>query len=386
MFDLNSKQITLKMTYKDNKVYLYANDTLTQVLDYTPKSRALEIGIKSFNYGLEVTNYDATTDPNDERLINHTQTNADFSNSILLGTDYKTATTYTIEFDFTILNANQGFLFNYTDDNNFIMWQINTEQNKIRIRPHFRKNGQWQVPQEPDITQQLLSGLNIASVSEFIGLQVHERIEVEQVGNSSLIKTYFGLNKNEMHEVWSYTYQGLISLSKIGFRQSGAASEVSLYDNITLKVADTIHYNNDFSQTETGFINPVNGKIEVEEGQLKVGVVGGMGDQLYIQKDVSTEQVFEKIVTIDKLEQAFLNIAATGPYALYINDIKVEKSFKRISRDGYTYDAYDIKAHMHTGQNKIEVKTLTNDTTVRIQGLINQTEILSDLTWIKTAI
>ncbi len=69
-FNLATKSITLKMTYVDGKLYFYCGDRFIMARNYTASSQAV-IGIKSFGYGIEVTNYYATSDINDQKLKDH---------------------------------------------------------------------------------------------------------------------------------------------------------------------------------------------------------------------------------------------------------------------------------------------------------------------------
>ena len=69
-FDLSTRTITLKMAYKEGRIYMYCGDTFIMAKDYNA-SRPV-IGIKSFGYGLQVTNYYSTTDANDQKLKDHT--------------------------------------------------------------------------------------------------------------------------------------------------------------------------------------------------------------------------------------------------------------------------------------------------------------------------
>ena len=70
-FDLETKTITLKMAYKNGKLYLYCGDSLVLAKEYSAGANNA-IGIKSFGYGLEVTSYYATNDPTDAKFIAHT--------------------------------------------------------------------------------------------------------------------------------------------------------------------------------------------------------------------------------------------------------------------------------------------------------------------------
>lgn len=84
-FDLQDKTITLKIAYTGSQVYLYSGDTLVLSYAYnaTNDSRAV-LGIRSFNYGLEVTDYYATTDPTDAKYLAHVPQAIDFTDAFEL--------------------------------------------------------------------------------------------------------------------------------------------------------------------------------------------------------------------------------------------------------------------------------------------------------------
>ncbi len=87
-FNLTTKTITLKMAYKNDLLYLYLGDQLVLTKSQTATKYAT-IGIKSFGYGLEVTDYYATKDANDPKLIAHTPNETQKEIDLLfLGDDY----------------------------------------------------------------------------------------------------------------------------------------------------------------------------------------------------------------------------------------------------------------------------------------------------------
>ena len=90
-FDLTTKTITLKMAYKNGKIYFYCGDNLVLAKEYTAGVN-LVLGIKSFGYGLEVTNYYATADANDDKLIAHTPSDtAREISTLFVGDNYMAA-------------------------------------------------------------------------------------------------------------------------------------------------------------------------------------------------------------------------------------------------------------------------------------------------------
>lgn len=76
VFDTNTKTITLAMTYADNVVSMYyenanGDDILVNQCVYAAHSDKFILGIKSFAYGMEVTDYYAITDKTDSEFIAH---------------------------------------------------------------------------------------------------------------------------------------------------------------------------------------------------------------------------------------------------------------------------------------------------------------------------
>lgn len=69
-FDLETRTVTLAMTYSNGVVSLYCGDNLVKQIAYTPHGQ-VAIGIKSFNMGLIVTDYSSTGDPTDPEFAAH---------------------------------------------------------------------------------------------------------------------------------------------------------------------------------------------------------------------------------------------------------------------------------------------------------------------------
>ena len=63
VFDLSDYTITLEMVYQNGYLHLYADGELAHSLYYGAYSSDMHFGIKSFGFGMEVTNYLASDDP-----------------------------------------------------------------------------------------------------------------------------------------------------------------------------------------------------------------------------------------------------------------------------------------------------------------------------------
>ncbi len=82
-FDTNSRTITFKLAYTGSKIYLYCGDALVFSMSYST-SRVPVLGIRSFNYGIELTDYYATKDANDEKYLAHVPAQENYSNALAL--------------------------------------------------------------------------------------------------------------------------------------------------------------------------------------------------------------------------------------------------------------------------------------------------------------
>lgn len=63
VFNLETKTITLAMVYQGGYIYLYADNVKVGSVYYGDYNENMYFGLKSFGYGLEVTNYFASSDP-----------------------------------------------------------------------------------------------------------------------------------------------------------------------------------------------------------------------------------------------------------------------------------------------------------------------------------
>ncbi len=69
-FDLETKEITLKMAYADNMIYFYCGDKLVGQMYYEAKGD-VQMGIKSFNFEMTVSNYSVTADKTSDMFKTH---------------------------------------------------------------------------------------------------------------------------------------------------------------------------------------------------------------------------------------------------------------------------------------------------------------------------
>ena len=251
-----------------------------------------------------------------------------------------TDTAYTIDFDFVINNANQGFCFGMENSGTFVMWQISTYEGngRVLLRPHFKSGGNWTAyPGGPgNVTAVDITSAIGYNSTELIGKTVHERIEVD----GKVIKTYFGSDADNLTLANTYTHSSNIPLSNIGFRQSsesGSSIEVATFDNITVKDKDgKILYFNDYSSDAD-----ISGSnlYQLVNGALQVGSMSTMGEHVYTRSSTSSLPVFRKEFAAEKnLVSAKLYTSGLGVYESYINGKRVG----RLLDDG-TVEYYELK-------------------------------------------
>ena len=148
--------------------------------------------------------------------------------------DASDATNYTIDFDFIIDKGAMGIAFGMKNSANYLMWQVNISngesQNKTLLRPHFRENGNWNGysgASDTDVTAA------VGTPNEAKGKLRHMRIVV----NGKNIKTYLGVDANNLQMVLDYTHTTEVPLYNIGFRHD---NEQARFDNIRVVAIHTL--------------------------------------------------------------------------------------------------------------------------------------------------
>ena len=159
-------------------------------------------------------------------------------------------TDYTLEGEVQIERTAAGFCFACQDESNFYFWQLNTEGDYPRLRPHVWKNGNPSCLANINLTGKV----NLNNTDAFL-----LRIEVT---DASLARTY-------INNVLVDERRGSFKFGKIGMREDhgerDSREEVGVYDNIVLKKADgTLLFSEDFS-AGNGFTagSVVDGKLRI---------------------------------------------------------------------------------------------------------------------------
>jgi len=300
---------------------------------------------------------------------------------ISMGSTLSKATKYTIDFDFIIDNACQGFCFGMQDTGTFAMWQVNAYDgphyngnNVVMLRPHFKKNGGWTAyPGGPGNIQNVdITSAIGYQANEITGKLIHERIVVD----GSNVKTWFGPDADHLTLADDYNYSETIPLEKIGFRHAGASAgdgEVARYDNF--KITDpngTVLYANDFSDPHApGFTT---NRVNVEDGMLKVGSVDTSAEFVSIQTDSTSRPAYRKIIAPKAdLVCAKLYTSGLGVYESYINGERVGRLMDDGSvaydelKPGYTepgvrkfYNTYDVTWMLQKDKENVLSAVVTN--------------------------
>ncbi|MBC5787947.1 family 78 glycoside hydrolase catalytic domain [Clostridium sp. NSJ-27] len=179
---------------------------------------------------------------------------------------------YTLEADIQIVNTGVALVFEAEDKDNYLMWQVRTakeDATKLQLRPHFKKNGNFNALEDVDITEYM---------KEDVKAVQHLKIEV----TNDQIDTYINGNLVNTCPKSSLAGVGLNGeIGNIGFRTSSAEQEDGWLDNIVLT---------DYSTNADGIVvknynfddgkNPFGGGTIVD-GRLSTHFVGS--DDTYVE-------------------------------------------------------------------------------------------------------
>ncbi len=281
-------------------------------------------------------------------------------------------TSYTIDFDFNIVQDNAGLAFGMKDSGTFIMWQVSSFEGKadgqVLLRPHFKKNGFWVgYPGQAGYTVKaadITAAVGYAP-TEIAGKSIHQRIVVDN-GN---IKTYFCASGDrntpteDMILANDYTYNEAWPFYGIGFRQSndgaGNSQEIAKFDNIVAvdNTTGEVLCSYDFEDGKACFAAG-NGTSKVVDGWLQVGNSANVSEQVYTKTagDGSNAPMFRKDFTVKEgLVSARLYATSLGIYEAYINGSKVGDQKMAPGWTNYhdyiQYQAYDVTNMLSEGSN-----------------------------------
>ncbi len=252
---------------------------------------------------------------------------------------YFDLSTFSVDFDFRVVNEAFSFLFGATDSANFYMWQVSTFDwhSDFRLRPHKRTNGSFSE----------LAGATLLSDKTTANETHHMKIEAD---NGS-VKTYLDGSLKDTR-----TLDGLV-LGYIGFRCSG--NEQFNVDNIVVKdgSGNTI-LSAGFDGGDTkGFPSAVYANNQLEFSSSKVSEIS-----LRTTSESKTEStpMFRHDFSLDSdkmVDFARLYITSTGLYDAYINGKRVTDSYLNPGMTQYDdhimYQTFDVTSLLENGDNAI---------------------------------
>ena len=268
---------------------------------------------------------------------------------------------YTAEGEFTVTNQAAGFVFNYIDDADLMMWQINSnntsssgggEANKVFIRPHKRSGGKFTAFDDNhkiDITE-LVGGVDGISKTPAHILVDVTKTEIKTYVNGNLVDTIL------FSEIGAPSaYCGKIGVRSNG-KESGTVRNMKLIDYADSPEGKLI-CNYDFSAE-----NPF-GKGNVVDGAFVIANV-----DICVSGNLKTDvPVFRKGFDLQKpIKSARIYVTGQGVFDLWINGQRIgeRKDDGTVVYDelkpGFTHTktrvnslAYDITDVLESGGNSI---------------------------------
>ncbi|MGQ7889103.1 family 78 glycoside hydrolase catalytic domain [Paenibacillus sp. WC2504] len=244
---------------------------------------------------------------------------------------------YSIDLDFTILEAAAGFVFGSQDSSHFYMWQINVKDKPYaQFRPH-KWNPNPSVIKEKNISSIIPDAAKLNTAH-------HMKIDV----NGDQISTYVDQQLVDTLQDSSF------SLGKIGFRQhkDNLTNERASFDNINIKDENgNSVFTEDFSDPDKN----VFGAGKIENGQL---VLGELASDLVIKQSQMHVPQLRKAFTITKpVKKATVYATALGLYELSMNGHRVGEDHLAPGFTDYNqfvqYQAYDVTGMLESGHNAL---------------------------------
>lgn len=235
-----------------------------------------------------------------------------YSNNPLGYIDEDEISDYSISCKFEIAQVAAGLCFGMTDENNYYMWQFNTEGDYPRFRPHRWVNN----------TPTCLEDVDLTGI---IDLKDNEEytLRIDITENGMLAKTY-------INDILIDERRGDFPFGRLGFRAARSEYtknlyEAAYYDDFNVSVDGVSVFSEDFSEGNTTFTAGV-----VRDGRL---YFEGYGTEQYCwQKDTDTADITEYTITADfNISQvaAGLCFAATDQSHFYMWQFNTEGDYPR---------------------------------------------------------
>ena len=251
---------------------------------------------------------------------------------------------YVVEADLAVEDTGVGLIFNYLDNRNMLMWQVNTATSgQVRLRPHKRVNGAWSVVNPVTI--------NVPGVTNNGGKTdaMHMEIDVTQ----DTITTY--INDVQVDQRAASSLELQISPSPAG-GHSGAG-EGGYIDNFKLtdytdNAEGEVVYDFNFDDG----LNPLSGDPHSNLGPAEI--VDGRLYQTENRWSLPVDLVqspfpsFRKAIQVEgEVEWARLYATALGAFDMYIDGGRVGEK----TEDGMVYD--ELKPGYTTASKRIHYYT-----------------------------
>ncbi len=256
---------------------------------------------------------------------------------------YFRLTSFSLDFDYTIVNSAASILFGGKSDGDFYMWQISafSWHNDLRLRPHICQSGGFSE----------IAGVTLESDKTNAYKKHHMTIECKE----GVVKTYHDGTLKDTR-----TLSGL-ELGFIGFRC--ASPESFTVDNVVVKDgAGKSLLNADFND---GNLNGFTG-IPIVDGALSLDSAK-LSSSILLRKssgELKTESapMFRKDFTVNAaktVKSARLYATAAGTYDAYINGKRVTDSVLNPGMTAYDdhllYQTFDVTDLIKSGDNAIGV-------------------------------
>ena len=226
---------------------------------------------------------------------------------------------YAVEADIMVEKSAVGILFNYQDNRNMFMWQINTATaGEVRLRPHQRINGVWNAP-SPNPVVLNLPGVTNSSLKQ---TPIHLKINV----TSSTITTYVNNTVVDTRATSSMGLQPMLGAigAHSGGGESGYIDNLKLTDYTEDSENGSVLYNYNFDDGTNPLSYDPQSNLEppsIVDGRL---YQSGNRWSLPATSRKSPFPSFRKTVKIDgEVEWARLYTTALGAFDMYIDGSRV---------------------------------------------------------------
>lgn len=252
---------------------------------------------------------------------------------------------YVLEADIEVVNAAVSLVFEASDKNNYLMWQIlKTSEDKLILKPHYKVNGSYTALDEVDITEYVS---DVSAENHFKIVVKDEKIETYVTKDSSEQR----ISTIDKTNLGGVGWKG--GIGAVGYRTDNYYQEDGYIDNLKLT---------DYETTATGEIvknytfdsgSPFDGGTIVD-GRLSTKYIDGQSDVVYgdfKESSVSSEGIptFRREIEVNEpITSARIYATALGVFDLFINGERVGER-----RDDGTVVYDELKPGYTQPQNRV---------------------------------